>query len=143
MSNDSKHEDVVSVDIQGTINGAGGSAPDVEPPSADFLASVHTVKVDQGDHREKRSLNFYKAGTDRKLRPSDIPEENGHVALPKKELERRGADPDQVFTTNIRADANLDAPAGSTGVFEKTGPGRIRFLGTMEELGGEYAPPGD
>ena len=54
MSNDSKHEDRLSPDIQGTPNGVGGSAPDVEPPSADFLASVHTVEVDQGDYREKR-----------------------------------------------------------------------------------------
>jgi len=143
MSNDSKHEDTVSVDIQGTINGADGSAPDVEPPSADFLASVHTVEVDRGDYCERRPISFYKNGTDRALKPSDIPEELGQVLLPAEELERLGADPEQVFTTKIRADANLDAPTGSKGAFEKTGPGRIRFLGTVEELGGEYVPPGD
>jgi len=127
--------------VEGSPNGALDRHK--EPPSADFLASVHPVEVDQDDCREKRSLNFYKAGTDRKLKPSDIPEENGYVTLPTKELECRGADPDQVFTTNIQADANLDVPAGSTGVFEKTGPGRIRFLGTMEELGGERVPLDD
>ena len=143
MFNDPKHEDIVSPDIQGTPNGAGGSDGHTEPPSADFLASVHTVEVDQGDHRERRSLNFYRKGTDRDFKPDDVPEECAQVLIPKKKLKQLGADPEQVFSTNIRPDANLDAPAGSKGVFEKTGPGRVRFLGTVEELGGERVPLDD
>jgi len=143
MSNDLNHEDRLSPDIQGTPNGVGGSDGPVESPSADFIASVHTVEVDNGDCRERRSLNFYRKGSDQDFKPTDVPEKCAQVLIPKDNLKQLGADPEQVFSTNIRPDANLDAPAGSTGVFEKTGPGRVRFLGTMEELGGERIPMDD
>jgi hypothetical protein len=48
-----------------------------------------------------------------------------------------------VFAAEILPSANVDAPVGSVGMFEKTGPGRVRFLGTMEELGGERVPMDD
>jgi hypothetical protein len=112
-------------------------------PSSDFLASVHTVEVDNGDHREKRSLSFYRTGTDRKFKPGDETEVTARVMLPADELERLGADPDEVFTVHIRPDANVDAEPGSIGAFEKLDAGRVRYLGTMEELGGERVPLDD
>jgi len=143
MSNDLNHEDRLSPDIQGTPNGAGGSDGHAEPPSADFLASVHTVEVDQGDHREKRSLNFYQMDSSNPVRPEDDLEMSARVGIPREELERLGADPDEVFAAEILPSANVDAPVGSVGMFEKTGRGRVRFLGTMEELGGERVPLDD
>ena len=143
MSNDPKHEDVLSPDIQGTPNGAGSSDGHAEPPSADFLASVHTVEVDQGDYREKRSLSFRQKNSNNPVRPEDDVEMSARVGIPREELRRLGADPEEVFAAEILPGANVDAPVGSVGMFEKTGPGRVRFLGTMEELGGERVPLDD
>lgn len=128
--------------VEGQANRSthGNSNNHHEPPSSDFLASVHSVEVENDDHREQRSLNFYQTDTDKRIRPGDTPEVSGRWVIPRKRIEALDADPSKVFTAHIRPDANLPAEPGSTGVFEKVGNGRVRFLGTTEDLGGERIP---
>ena len=117
------------------VPNAGCTPLDWTPRPAAFYASVDTVDVDRDTHREKRPIRFYH-NDGRPIQPGDLLKTRAQVTVSGDALRERGVDPDSVIVARIREDANVDAPAGSIGVFEDAESDAVRFLGTLSEIGG-------
>lgn len=103
-------------------------------PTPDLYASLHTVEIDRGTHREQRSYNVRWPLSGQPVNPGDDPGPTHYVHMVPEKIAATGADPERCLVIPTVEGDPVPLEAGELGLYEHVGPGRLRFVGPVEDF---------